>query len=87
MFGEVASGDISGLGHLVQVSPMLLLVFLALKRPVIGGLLLIIAGLVFGIWYVVISQLDLQATILVEGFLYVPLLVSGTLLILSSKSA
>ena len=43
-FGEMASGDLSGAGHLVPLAATVLLAFLAWKRPIEGGVALVIVG-------------------------------------------
>jgi hypothetical protein len=84
-FGEVFSGDLSGLGHLIQAAPLVLIIFLAYKKPFIGGLLLLFAGLALGILYPFRARFELVTIVLVELFLFVPPVISGVLLILSSK--
>ena len=42
--GETASGDWSGLGHLIQVIPIGLLMWLGWKRPLWGGIFLLLLG-------------------------------------------
>jgi hypothetical protein len=44
-FGEMASGDLSGAGHLLPLAATLLLAFLAWKRPIEGGVALVLVGL------------------------------------------
>ena len=39
---ESAGGDWSGLGHLIQVIPIALLVWLGWKRPLLGGIFLLL---------------------------------------------
>jgi hypothetical protein len=85
MFGEVFSGDLSGLSHLVQAAPLLLLIFLALKKPRPVGILLSVISLVLGIWYALSVHFNLQTILLVEAFLFLPPFISGLLLVLSSK--
>ena len=84
-FGEIFAGDMSGLSHLVQVVPLALLIFLAYKKPFIGGVILLVASLVFGILYPLAAPFSFRTIVLVESFLFVPPFVSGLLLILSSK--
>jgi len=47
-FGEMVSGDLSGAGHLLQLAVSLTQAVLAWKRPLEGGLALMIVGGVFG---------------------------------------
>jgi len=44
-FGETAGGDWSGLGHLIQVVPIVLLMWLGWKCPLWGGIFLLLLGL------------------------------------------
>ena len=43
-FGETMGGDWSGLGHLIQVIPIVLLMWLGWKRPLWGGIFLLLLG-------------------------------------------
>lgn len=45
-FGETIGGDWSGLGHLIQVAPILLFMWLGWKRPLWGGISLLVLGFV-----------------------------------------
>ncbi len=42
---EIASGDLSGAGHLVSLAATVLLAVLAWKRPIEGGIALLIVGI------------------------------------------
>jgi hypothetical protein len=84
-FGEVFSGDISGLSHLIQAAPLVLLMLLASKKSFLGGIILLIVGLFLGILYPLRAPFNLQTIFLVEILLFVPPFISGLLLILSSK--
>ena len=44
-FGEMASGDLSGAGHLLPVVTTVLLALLAWRRPVEGGVALVLMGI------------------------------------------
>lgn len=44
--GETMGGDWSGLGHLIQAVPIALLVWLGWKRPLWGGILLLVLSLI-----------------------------------------
>ena len=50
-FGELFSGSIDGLSHLLQMLPIAVLLFLVWKKPLIAGVLLVAFSLIFGIWY------------------------------------
>jgi predicted membrane protein len=83
--GEVFSGDWSGLSHLIQAAPLILLILVAFKKPFIGGLLLSAISLILGTWYALDVPFGLQTIVLVELFLFVPPFVAGLLLIWSAK--
>jgi hypothetical protein len=84
-FGEVFSGDLSGLSHLVPAALIALVIFLASKRPRIAGILLLVVGIVFGVGYALDGSSNFRTIFLVESFLFLPPFVSGILLILSSR--
>jgi len=44
--GETVGGDWSGLGHLIQAIPIALLMWLGWKRPLWGGVLLLVLSLI-----------------------------------------
>jgi hypothetical protein len=83
--GEIFSGDLSGLSHLIQAAPLLLIIFLAFKKPLFAGILLSTISFVLGIMYIVDGASNLNTIMLVEAFLFLPPFISGILLILSSK--
>lgn len=83
--GEVLSGDMSGLSHLLQATPLVILIVLASKKPLIGGVLLLILSLILGIWYALSNSSSFQTILLVEIFLFIPPFMSGAFLLLSSK--
>ncbi len=84
-FGEVFSGDISGLSHLIQAAPLLLLLFLAYKKSFIGGLILLLTGITLGILYPLKAPFEPRTIFFVEITLFLPPVIAGLLLILSSK--
>jgi hypothetical protein len=44
--GETGSGDWTGLGHVIQVVPIVLLMWLGWKQPLWGGMFLLILGFI-----------------------------------------
>lgn len=84
-FGEVFSGDFSGLSHLIQALPIALLLWLAFKKPFVAGVILVGVGVVSGIVYALSVPFEALTILIVEGLLFVPPVVSGALLILSEK--
>jgi hypothetical protein len=85
MFGEVFSGDISGLQHLVQAAPLLFFIFLSVKRPKASGVILVALSLALGFLYAVKAQFEPETIFAVEFLLFLPPLASGILLIAASK--
>lgn len=83
--GEIFSGDLSGLSHLVQAIPILLIAFLSIKKPFMAGSLLLIIGLTLGILYSLRASFEIQTIFLVEIILFLPPVISGILLIMSSR--
>ena len=83
--GEVFSGDLSGLSHLLQITPIVFLLILTLKKPLIGGLLVTVISLILGFFYIVRNPSHFGAIILVESLLFIPMFVSGLLFIATSK--
>lgn len=84
--GEVAGGDISGLGHLLQVFPIIVLAIAAWKWPRIAGLFLIGLGILLAAIYpFVFSHLRFEVVLITEVMLFLPPIVSGTLLLLSTR--
>lgn len=84
--GEVLSGDISGLSHLLQIVPILLLLILSFKKPKIAGFLLTSSSLTLGLLYPFRASFNLQAIIIVEIILFLPLVLSGIFFMLSAKN-
>lgn len=85
LIGETVGGDISGLGHLAQLIPLLLLAFLAFKYPYPIGILLIYLGVVSAFLYALFSGFPLITIIIVNAVLFLPLSVSGFFLLVSTK--
>jgi uncharacterized membrane protein len=79
-FGELASGVLSGVQHLVPLAATVLLAFLAWKRPIEGGVALLIVGLTtLAEWY------DWDAT--AKMIMAAPQLVSGGLFLAGGLGA
>ena len=76
--GEMASGDLSGAGHLIPAVSSVILAFLAWKRPLEGGAALLIAGVVS------LAGLREAAAILI---LAVPQIISGPLYLVGGMIA
>jgi hypothetical protein len=74
--GEMASGDLSGAGHLLQVAVVVLIGLLAWKRPLEGGIALLLTGAI------ALAQFrDATAAILI---LAAPQIVSGALFLIGA---
>lgn len=84
LFGELFSGDVSGLGHIVQILPLVLLIFLSWTYPRLGGWFLVIGGITLGILYTK-NNFPLSTILFVETLLFLPPVVAGTLFIISTK--
>jgi hypothetical protein len=82
LFGEVIGGDISGLGHLIQIIPLLLLGYFAIKYPFIGGIVFIVVGLVFSVLFTILNGF---VFLIADSLLFLPLIISGILLVISSR--
>jgi hypothetical protein len=85
--GEVAGGDISGLQHIIQLVPLLLLAWLAWRWPVWGGIVLTATSLI--VVTLVILFLPGLATgpfTLFRAILFLPPLVAGVLFILAGRA-
>lgn len=82
--GETVGGDLSGLMHLVEVAIVGGVVWLAWKRPLWGGILLLLGAIVqalnFGRFF---SQADATAIIAPLVIMVIPLGFSGILLIVA----
>lgn len=78
-FGETIGGDWSGLGHLIQATPIVLLIWLGWKRPLWGGTLFLVIGILSFLRF----SNDFQDPGWLAPFLILstPLLLSGLLLL------
>lgn len=85
LVGETVGGDISGLGHLVQLLPILILLIIAWKFPFAGGILFTSIGLVLGIMYAISAEFPLETILIVEAVLFLPLVITGISFILASR--
>ena len=85
IFGEVFSGKISGISHLIQAAPLLLLIIISNKKPFWGGIIISIISLILGIFYTLRAHFSFQTVLLVELFLFIPPFIAGILLIMSSR--
>ena len=79
MIGEIVGGEWSGLGHLIQVIPILLLMWLGWKRPLSGGILLLVLG--FIAFHSFVSALRGPGWLAPFMTIIAPLLLSGFLLL------
>lgn len=81
--GETASGDWSGLGHLVQLLPVLFLMWLSWRRPSLGALLLIALAAVAAISYY--GRLSAVALTPPFWLLVAPILIAAALLFAAGR--
>jgi hypothetical protein len=86
--GEVADGDVSGLSHVAQGLPLVLVAAVAYRWPAQAGAVLIVVGLAIVIAYAVIAapRFEVATIAIVETILAVPV-VSGALLLLAGNSS
>jgi hypothetical protein len=86
--GEVAGGDWSGLQHVVQALPLVLLALAAYRWPVAAGWLLVVVGAgIMGLYVVLTYSRFELATIAVAEFIFAMPVVAGILLVLAGRSA
>jgi hypothetical protein len=85
--GEIAAGDWSGLSHLVQALPLVLVGLAAYRWPAPAGWLLVAVGAAFVVLYAVLasSRFGIGTVAIVEAVLAVPV-VAGVLLVLAGRS-
>lgn len=83
LIGEVAGGSAAGMGHIFQIVPLILFALIASKYPYIGGLILYLVGVILTTLYTI--QVGLRYP-LVDILLFVPLVISGVLLVISSRT-
>lgn len=87
LIGEVFSGDLTGLGHLIQLLPLLVLAWFGYKNPYWSGVFMSLIGLTFGVIYAMSAGFYLETILIVEAVLFLPIFVSGVLLILAGKKS
>jgi len=81
--GETVGGDWSGLGHLIQVVPIVLLMWLAWKRPLWGGISLLILSLIAAYSFAnPLRGTDWLAPLLI---IVAPLILSGVLFLSAAR--
>jgi hypothetical protein len=84
---EVAGGDISGLQHVPELVLLVVLGWLAWRRPLWGGAALISLSLVFAGLYIVFFArgFPLQTVVVAVALLFAPPLAAGSLFIAASR--
>jgi ABC-type transport system involved in cytochrome c biogenesis permease subunit len=85
--GEVADGDVSGLSHVVQALPLVLLAVVAWRWPLPSGALMVVIGVGIVVVYAIVasSRFGLESIVVVEMILAVPV-VSGVLFVMAGLS-
>jgi hypothetical protein len=85
--GEAASGDWSGLSHLLQALPIVLLGLAAIRWPTAAGTILLVVGLVIMAAYAAITadRFEVATIVIVEVVFAFPV-VSGALLVLAGRA-
>ena len=85
---EMISGDLSGVIHLVPAIMLVVLMFLARRLPIEGGVILVILGVLASVYYIIAAiQGDVSfrvTSILVGG---VPYLVFGLIFLVAAALA
>ncbi len=73
--------------HAIQLVPIVILLLLAWKEPLVGGILLMAISILLGILYPfnMIQRLPVITIALVEGILFLPIFLSGICFIFSTK--
>jgi hypothetical protein len=86
--GETAGGDISGLQHIVQAIPFILLAILAWKKSTIGGYTIIGISLILALLYCMYPTLGFTKPVRLinAAILFCPLLLGGLLFVLSTRN-
>jgi hypothetical protein len=92
---ETVGGDLSGLGHLIMLAPLVALAVFAWKKPDLGGkiivvigVLLTIIGLAPAVLFRVVSSeegMGIGAMIGTGLIVYVPIIISGLLFRASAR--
>jgi hypothetical protein len=85
--GEVLGGDVGGLTHIAQVTPLLLISLIALKRTHLAGVLLVVCSfLLGGVYFLWTGNMPMGTKILIEAILFVPSFLAGFFFIYISSS-
>jgi hypothetical protein len=91
---ETVGGDISGLGHLIQAAPLIILAIFAWKKPALAGKILVAIAVLLAIstlaHAVIVGVMGMEgmgivAQISVVLLFFVPAIISGLLLIASAR--
>lgn len=86
--GETSGGDVSGLQHLLQATPLILLIALAWRWPRAGGATVLVVGVLLAASYAIEwhpREMSLQAVLVTELTLFAPPIAGGVLLLLASQ--
>lgn len=84
---ETVGGDISGLGHLIQLAPLVILAIFAWKKPDLGGKILVVIAVLLAIIYLalVVPRFEGRAGSGVLLLVFLPPVISGLLFIVSAR--
>jgi hypothetical protein len=86
--GETVGGDVSGLQHLLQAAPLVLLVAVAWRWPRAGGTAVLVTAVLLGTTYAIEwhpREMTVQAVVITELVLFAPPIAAGMLLLLASR--
>ena len=88
MVGELAEGEIGGLGHAVQAAPLVLLLLLAWWRPLIGGALIVLGAVGLAAVYLLGGgSLSMDVKLLTAAIIFLPPALGGLLLVRSGRAS
>jgi hypothetical protein len=85
--GEVfMGGDLSGLQHVLQLAPLVVVTWLAWRHPLWGGVALITLAVVFtALYFIFIHGFPVATVLLTVMILFVPPLLAGVLFVLAAR--
>ncbi len=83
--GEMIEKIPGGFIHFVQLLPLVILLIVAYYNSEWAGYLLIIIGSILGILYIIISRFPLPTVLLVESIVFIMPVISGILLLKSTR--
>ena len=85
--GELAGGDVSGVQHVAQTLPIVVLALVAWKKPRTGGIALVVIGAGLAVLYAFLAPagIPLSARVGFGALLFTPAILSGALFMTSQN--